>query len=130
MKNYRIAKKAEYYYTCTNCGNEFSRDYQAEPETCYDCGYICSFEEDIEFIEETEQFCPICNQYFTSSDYLNELFKDDERAKWLSNMVMHYRHVHQTSWDKQSGRNGDACCQAIPNYDYEEQKKLNSTLLV
>ncbi len=124
MKNYRIAQRAEYNYTCTNCGNTFSRDYPVEPYECYDCDHIYSFEEDVDFVEETEQFCPICKQYFTTSDYLNELFKDDEHAKWLSNMVMHYRHYHQTSWDKQFGRYGHLYCDRIPNYNYDEQKKL------
>ncbi len=71
-----------------------------------------------------EQFCPICETYFDTSDYLNKVFQNDERARWLANMVMHYRHYHQTSWDKQFGRYGHLYCDRIPNYDYHEQKKL------
>ena len=124
MNKYKTYQKPEYTYSCTNCDNEFSRGYPVEPETCYDCGYIGSFEEYVEYTDVIRQFCPICKQYFSTSDYLNDIFKNDERARWLANMVMHYRHDHQTSWDKQFGRYGDLYCQRIPNYDYEEQKKL------
>lgn len=45
-------------------------------------------------------YCPICENLFESSLYLNALFSDDVRLIWLSNMVMHYRHTHITSWNK------------------------------
>lgn len=58
------------------------------------------------FKENQEKFyCPMCNRYFESSDYLNKLF-ENENTKWVSNMVTHYRHNHLTSWNKCWERNG------------------------
>ena len=45
-------------------------------------------------------YCPICEQRFDTSDYLSGVFKGNDRAMWLANMVMHYRHNHITSWNK------------------------------
>jgi len=81
MNKYKTYQKPEYTYSCTNCDNEFSRDYPVEPETCYDCDYIGSFEEYVDYTDVIKQFCPICKQYFYTSDYLNDIFKNDERAK-------------------------------------------------
>ena len=70
-------------------------------------------------------YCPICNDRFEGSEYLKSVFSD-ERALWLSNMVMHYRHDHITSWNKNWGNGGWYYRQAshFGNYD-EEKKKVN-----
>ena len=124
MKKFKYHRKPEFHYECMNCDNEFSRDYPVNPTICFDCHAEDSFEEEITHTEQIEQFCPICETYFDTSDYLNEVFQNNERARWLANMVMHYRHDHQTSWNKQCGRHGHHYCQRIPNYNYDEQKKL------
>lgn len=51
-------------------------------------------------------YCPICKKYFQGSEYLDTIFKDDEKILWLSNMVTHYRHTHITSWNKCWGYGG------------------------
>ena len=70
-------------------------------------------------------YCPICNVRFEGSDYLKTIF-EDERALWLANMVMHYRHTHITSWNKYWGYGGWYYRQAshFGNYD-EEKAKVN-----
>ena len=51
-------------------------------------------------------YCPLCNQHFMESDYLNSVFVDNKKALWLANMVTHYRHHHITSWNKCWGQYG------------------------
>ena len=50
-------------------------------------------------------FCPLCNHSFSESGYLKDAI-DDEKARWLANTVMHYRHNHITSWNKCWGYTG------------------------
>jgi len=69
-------------------------------------------------------YCPMCNKRFDTSDYLTSVFRDDERALWLSNMVMHYRHNHITSWNKYWGRYGWYYRQAAHFGDYDEEKAI------
>lgn len=71
-------------------------------------------------------YCPICNERFSSSDYLAQAFKDDEKTMWLANMVTHYRHNHITSWNKYWGYFGWAYRNAAHFGDYDEEKtKVN-----
>lgn len=66
-------------------------------------------------------YCPICGERFAESAYLATVFAGDERARWLANMVTHYRHEHR-AWDRShpylTRRYGEAT--------YERQKqKIN-----
>ena len=71
-------------------------------------------------------YCPLCGQRYDVSDYLMSVFKDDERALWLANMVMHYRHHHITWWNKCWGRYGWYYRDAAHFGDYDEEKsKVN-----
>lgn len=122
---YKTYKTQLYIYSCEKCGNEFSRTYQCEPFECHSCHGYGTFKEEIVKIDELHQFCTICNLYFKTSIHLNEVFKNEERARWLANMVMHYRHDHLSSWDSTWGRNGYAN-RFLKNVDYDTEKiKVN-----
>ena len=63
------------------------------------------------FPEKGKVYCPIAdcpsgNHLFNGSTYLGNLFADDPKAKWLANMVTHYRHNHIKSWNRNWGYNG------------------------
>ena len=70
-------------------------------------------------------YCPICEHRFDGSSYLKTVFID-ERELWLANMVMHYRHSHITSWNKNWGYFGRYYRMAshFGNYD-DEKAKVN-----
>ena len=68
-------------------------------------------------------YCPMCEKQFESRPYLNELFRDDVRLIWLSNMVTHYRHNHITSWNKCWGPYGFYYKKGWFG-DYETEKSL------
>lgn len=70
--------------------------------------------------------CPICGKDFKSSEYLNEVFMNNDRARWLANMIMHYRHDHLKSWDKTWSRGYYYRGNSFGNhkgYDYDKAKK-------
>ncbi len=71
-------------------------------------------------------YCPICNHDFIGSDYLKTVFKDNQKALWLANMVTHHRHSHITWWNKCWGWHGGYYREAshFGNYD-DEKKKVN-----
>jgi hypothetical protein len=113
-------------HTCMKCGNEFERDYFVEPYQCNCCGA-----KDHPFIAEkiTKEvihfYCPQCNDYFKASEYLNSAI-EDEKVRWLANMITHHRHEHITSWNKMWGRNGGSYTSGWYSGDYEEEKsKIN-----
>ena len=67
-------------------------------------------------------YCPMCDQYFKSSDFLLDQIKDD-KVLWLANMVTHYRHIHIKSWDKCWGTNGGSYRgNLFGEYDLEKEK--------
>lgn len=122
MKYKKTIKKI-YKYECNFCGNQFTRNYEVYPYSCYQCQEIETFNETIETIEVIEQFCPICETYFKTSEYLNKHF-EDEHVRWLANMITHYRHEHQKSWDRMWGYNGYFYRKKWgKNLDYDESKK-------
>ena len=118
---YRSNEYIRYNYWCECCGNEFTKGYECSPDYCHSCHQYGTFRFEEEKISVTAQYCPICKQYFDTSDYLNDIFGDDEKARWLANMVMHYRHSHVVSWDRNWGRNGYA--RTYLNVDYDEEKR-------
>ncbi len=73
---FKIIKNQKYIYDCENCGNEFERFYQCEPDICHSCGYYGTFHEDIEEFDEIHQYCPICNSFFKTSEYLKGTSKN------------------------------------------------------
>ena len=44
-------------------------------------------------------YCPICDRYYSCSSMLFLLYQNDGRVEWLSNMVTHYRHVHNKTYN-------------------------------
>jgi hypothetical protein len=121
-----IEKKTSYHCMCPICGNEFTLNHYCRSDYCHSCQIYVSFiiEKEVTEITILEQNCPICNQYFKTSEYLNSIFKDDDKARWLANMVMHHRHDHITSWNSNWSRNGYA--RNHLNVDYEmEKRKVN-----
>jgi hypothetical protein len=121
---YKIIKNQKYIYDCDNCGNEFESFHRCDPDICHSCGYYGTFNEDIEEFDETHQYCPICKGFFRTSIYLNDIMQD-ERVKWLANMVMHYRHDHLRSWDNTWGRRGYGSRFLSPEVYEEEKRKVN-----
>ena len=70
--------------------------------------------------------CPICNEIFMESEYLSEVFKDDTKTKFISNLVTHYRHSHISYWNRCWGRNGDRYRgHWFKDYDFEKAKVNN-----
>lgn len=122
----RTETNTSYHYFCPLCGNEFTLNYYCHPDHCHSCQMYVSFmiEKEVTEITIAEQYCPICNQYFNTSEYLNSNFKNDHKARWLANMVTHHRHEHITSWDNSWSRNGYA--RNYLNVDYTKEKhKVN-----
>lgn len=68
-------------------------------------------------------YCPICGHTVKSSDHLAKVFKNNQRRRWLANMITHYRHTHITSWNKYWGYNGWYYREASHFGDYDEEKK-------
>lgn len=110
--------------SCSNCGRTYTRNKQTF--TCKKCDSFGTLILKPIVVEEyIEQYCPICNQYFRTSTYLNSKFTD-EKVRWLANMVTHYRHVHVTSWDKCWGSNRIPYYKSNLHLDYETEKiKVN-----
>ena len=120
--DFRKTNKTIYRYICNNCGNEFEKDYQCEPYRCRVCSELHTFRIEIVEKELIEQLCPICNSFFETSSFLNENIQD-EHARWLANMVTHYRHNHISSWNRSWGRNGNQYRSGWGNQlDYDELK--------
>ena len=69
-------------------------------------------------------YCPICDKRFDTSDYLSTVFKGNDKAMWLANMVTHYRHSHITSWNKYWGWYGNAYRKAAHFGDYDTEKSI------
>jgi hypothetical protein len=104
---FRRQEKTQFEYVCTNCDNSFISNTKKTPIKCKDCGNYDSFSEEEINTDYVEQYCPICNRYFETSDYLSQIFEED-RTKWLANMITHYRHNHISSWNKAWGKNGSS----------------------
>lgn len=71
----------------------------------------------------TQRICPICNKHYSSSEYLEDIFKDDPKALFIANLVTHYRHHHIQSWNRCWGRNGDYYRNKWFG-DYEKEKQV------
>lgn len=124
--NSHIETKTSYHFFCPLCGNEFTLNYECEPDYCQSCRLSVSFmmEKKVTQVTIVEQYCPMCNQYFNTSAFINSLFENDDKARWLSNMVMHHRHDHITSWNSNWSKNGFA--RNYLNVDYNKEKhKVN-----
>lgn len=71
----------------------------------------------------TDNICPICNQHFVASDFLAEIFADDPKARFIANLVTHYRHNHLQSWNRCWGLNGKKYRRKwYSDYDDEKQE--------
>lgn len=74
-------------------------------------------------IEGNRFYCPICGKKHELSDFLKSVFKNDEKALWMANMVTHYRHSHITSWNKCWGHYGHYYrSNWFQDYDTEKSK--------
>lgn len=120
--NFKKTNKVIYNYSCRNCGNEFEKDHECDPYICQECHQYGTFDLEIMTIEIIDQFCPICNSYFETSDFLNQEIKD-EHVRWLANMVTHYRHNHISSWNHMWGNNGQNYRNGwFDHYNYDKLK--------
>lgn len=79
---------------CPKCGGSKKREY----ELCWECNQ----KEKIRIKKEKNMFsiCPLCGEIFYFSDYL-ETAIEDNKTRLIANLVTHYRHEHQKSWDSQ-----------------------------
>lgn len=71
-------------------------------------------------------YCPKCKKTINfESDYLREIFKDDDFSYWFATLVTHYRHEHITYYDKswQSSRYKSKNPEAYYN-DHETFKQI------
>jgi len=74
-----------------------------------------------DYIEK--QICPICHWQIEQSEYLKEIFENDQATLWLANLVTHYRHNHITSWNKCWGPRGNYYRRDwFDDYDMEKAK--------
>lgn len=78
----------EHYKNKCKCGNSKYRD----EEFCISCR-----------IENEKQLygfgiCPICGKEFKFSSYLHTAIQN-EKTRLIANLITHYRHEHQKSWD-------------------------------
>jgi len=94
-------------YACQNDLTGTYNDNDCEWE-CFCSTWVCRCQPCIKV------YCPICQLYFTSSDYLASVFQDEE-PRWLANMVMHYRHDHR-AWDRSHPY--------LSSRSYEHQKSI------
>jgi len=70
------------------CGNLKQRN----KNVCSECDYNITKKE-IGF-----SICPLCNDEFIFSKFLNTAIKN-EKTRLIANLITHYRHVHQSSWN-------------------------------
>ena len=70
-------------------------------------------------------YCPLCGKRHHLSNYLQKVFEGDEKALWMANMVMHYRHNHITSWNKCWGYYGNYYRSKWFGDYHEEKAKVN-----
>lgn len=103
--------RKESYDTCV-CGKRKKYYY----DLCRDC-------EQLERENENRKnygadFCPICGQEFIFSSFLHGAIPN-EKTRLIANLITHYRHVHQPSWN--------TSCHYISRYygetAYENSKK-------
>lgn len=82
----------EFYDKC-NCGNS----KKIEHDLCKSC-----YNEKVE-LEQKEKYgsgiCPICGNEFRFSSFLHNQIPN-EKTRLIANLITHYRHIHQTSWNK------------------------------
>ena len=83
----------EHAYNTCKCGHSKKREH----ELCKYCFEDKLFEEKCEANGSAN--CPICDQIFAFSEYLNEIFPS-KQMRLLANLITHYRHSHQSSWNK------------------------------
>ena len=123
---YQLYKRTKYLYWCRECGNEFTREYELDypPYRCNVCNETDTFSESEIEVEEINQYCPICESFFKTSDYLNDIM-EDERVRWIANMVTHYRHDHLSSWDNTWGRKGYGRRFLSPEVYEDSKRKVN-----
>jgi hypothetical protein len=116
-----LTGKKKTCYACANdlVGTEKENSEYGEFWECQCTVWEC------ECVECNFLFCPMCNDYFKESAYLAAAISDI-RARWIANMVTHYRHQHITSWNKMWGTYGDHYQQAAHFRNYEvEKNKVN-----
>ncbi|MEX0685019.1 MAG: hypothetical protein WD267_09620 [Balneolales bacterium] len=56
-------------------------------------------------ITQIQFYCPLCKAHHDESDFLATAI-ENEKTRWLANMVTHYRHVHMNIWDEKWGAGG------------------------
>ena len=82
----------EYYDTCI-CG--YTK--QSHHDVCKEC-YQREIEDENRKMYGSD-FCPICGEEFIFSSFLHGAIPN-EKTRLIANLITHYRHVHQSSWNK------------------------------
>jgi len=59
------------------------------------------------FVDDDEKmryvYCPLCDEYYLTSEYLHTVFEKEPKAEFLANLVTHYRHNHINYYDNSVG---------------------------
>lgn len=83
--------------------------------------------DNIQIFKEGNFLFPIDGKYYSESEYLRSAIQD-EKVRWLANLITHYRHNCIKSWNRMwsNGRRGAAYRSAANFGDYDEEKvKIN-----
>ena len=83
---------------CSRCQNTIYISYIDQPKFCKRCMSYDTFECEEVGSKVIHQYCPICDDFFKTSYYLEKKIKN-KHVRWLANMITHYRHEHITSWN-------------------------------
>lgn len=96
------------------CGNSKYRD----DEMCGSC----------KIAEEKKRFgfgiCPICGNEYKFSEYLHTAISD-EKTRLIANLITHYRHEHQKSWESQYKYISRYCQNSESEYDKAKSEHNN-----
>lgn len=75
-----------------------------------------------EISESIKIICPICNMRVPPDEDLHSVFANNKYAEIAANLVRHYRDEHISYFN--AAQRNSAYTNKIPNYDYDEFKKL------
>ncbi len=68
-------------------------------------------------------FCSVCDNYFQESKYLAEHI-EDEKVRYVANMVTHMRHTHIKSWNRMWDKGAGGGYQTAAHFgDYDDEKE-------
>ena len=85
----------ELEYDVCSCGNR-KKNYHEQCKICFEADQRKIKREKFGF-----SVCPICGEEFLFSEFLNDAIQDT-KTRLVANLITHYRHNHQKSWNYNS----------------------------